>query len=335
MNRNRHGGGALIALVISIIVFGAGEARAWDPVRDLTGKNLSNLVEDRVENFGRAVNDFAHDPVGYTLQLPRSVLNDICSIPAQRYEGILRGNAHGNWQGLPQQLINAIQPFYGVDLTRVRFATVSGLPNGYAMTFGNKIYFPEFLDLRTRHDLWWMAHELEHVVQYSRSRSDAQELCEYTAKSFGSGFQHDRIDMERAADRKANFVEQIAYVAMNGGVTYGARTAGRGPAPTAPIGPGDQLPPPPQIFSGTDSNSIWIANETDRMVYFDLQSRTFPWGSVALPPRSAQIFWGSPVDRDFQIRITTDGQTVMYVLPAQTKQHVSWNQFGILDVFYE
>jgi hypothetical protein len=39
----------------------------WDPVKDLTGKNLNQAVKDRLQNFGNQTEDFAKNPVQYTL----------------------------------------------------------------------------------------------------------------------------------------------------------------------------------------------------------------------------------------------------------------------------
>lgn len=315
---------AFNAVVAAAAVICPGTALAWDPVRDLTGQNLTNIVQGRVANLGRATSDFIRNPLGYVLHLPISTLSDICSAPAQHYEGMLRGNANGNWRSLPQPLLQVMQPYYAVDLERVRYATVSILPGGYAMTFGNTIYFPEFLDFSTYKDVRWMAHELEHVVQYARSRSDAQQVCEYMLHSVGAGLQHDDINMERAANRKADYVAPIAYPIVSSGVSYGSTDTPYSPAP-------------PRIFWDEPPNSIWIANETDQTVYFSLRTQTFQgWGSIEMPPHSGQVFYGAQGDRDFQIYVgMRDGRFIQYVIPTQTKQHISWNAHGLLDVFYE
>jgi hypothetical protein len=327
---------------------------AWDPVRQLTGKNMNQLVQGRVNNLGNQITLFLNKPVDYTLKLPLSVLTDVCSLTALRYEGTLAGAADGKWKRLPPELVAALQPYYDVNLGGVQYATVHNLPGNFAMTFGNRIYFPARLDLQAWKDLFWMTHELEHVVQYARSGPVAKKLCEYQLKAIGAFGQHDNIDMERAADRKAGYVVSIAYQAMNAPqrpptglpTSDPASPMGTRAPPTGTLSPQDEgspivqdtsseNPPRDHIFTGLAPNSIWIANETFQTVYFELRSRTFPGGAVALPPRSAQVFWGNYSDRDFQIRIVTGNTELMYVLPAQTQQHIDWNQSGILDVFYD
>jgi hypothetical protein len=309
-------------------------AQAWDPIMDLTGKNLTNLVRDRGENLVRATGKFLRNPIKYTLQLPRSVLADICGADAKLYEGTLEGKASGHWKTLPSTLVEVFQPYYSVDLTRVRYATVS-IPTGNAMTFGDSIYFPKAIDLRTSSDVWWMAHELEHVVQYAGANSQAEKLCEYQLKYLTSAGHN--TEFEKAADRKANTVADIGYTAMNVGTADFTRrgmpvaNADGSGIPIAALGikPVTRFPTEPP-------NSVWISNETNQPVYFGLRTQRFwGWGGQFLPPHGRRVYFGAPQDRDFQISVITDGYEVLYVIPTQSAQRIAWNRFGILDVFYD
>lgn len=81
----------------------------------------------------------------------------------------LRGRTLGQWYTLPKKLIDAAQPYYDVDLKRVRYAENLGscFAKNTAVTFEYEIFFPYPIYPLGR-DLHWMLHELTHVEQYEK-----------------------------------------------------------------------------------------------------------------------------------------------------------------------
>lgn len=292
-------------------------AVAWDPVRDLTGRTIKQHVERKIDKAGVAAKKLLHNPVDYLIHLPESLIADVCSAPVQYYENSLRGQARNSWRSLPPIFVESMQGAYSVDLSSVRYAVGIRTADGTAQTFGRWIYFPREIDLRNHSDLHWMLHELEHVVQYSGAKYGyAGSLCEYTAKSVGSGFQHDRIDWERAADAKANWTVDYAYLVMNQGI--------------------------PQGLSRHDSlarNQILIFNDTDYEVVFFMETAFTEEGQERIPPRAWTVFTGDRRDTWFNVRIGTEtrqgAQWISYGLNGATRQHIEPNQYGVLDFYYE
>jgi hypothetical protein len=243
-------------------------ASAWDPVRDLTGRTVKQHVERKIDKAEVAAKKLLHNPVDYLIHLPESLIADVCSAPVQYYENSLRGQAGNSWRSLPPVFVQAMQGAYSVDLSSVRYAVGIRTANGAAQTFGRWIYFPRAIDLRNYSDLHWMLHELEHVVQYSgASYGYAGSLCEYMAKSVGSGFQHDNIDWERAADAKADWTVDYAYQVMNQGI--------------------------PQGLSRNDSlarNQILIFNDTDYEIVFFMETAFTEEGQERIPAHAWTVF---------------------------------------------
>lgn len=200
----------VVALTASVL---AGPTHAWDPIRDLTGKNLSNHIDDAFDRTRNSVEKFFHNPVEYILSRPERLFSEVCALPAQvmnyDFEGQV-GRGHQLYS-LPWELIRDVQQFYSTNLANVRFAVNVRTFNGNAVTVGNTIYFPRVIDLSNRGDLYWMLHELEHTVQYQH-RPRAAKLCEYTLKAI-SHLSTTNHDWEHAADRKAGFVlEQLDWM---------------------------------------------------------------------------------------------------------------------------
>ena len=200
-----------LTLVLFVLAFwiGNSNAYAWDPVRDLTGRTLKQHAERALKRTGNSLEKFVDNPLEYALERPLRVLQEVCAVPTN----VLRYNYHRqvrNWQRLPPALIDYVQPFYGVDLRNVRFAENVRTINASAVTMGNLIYFKGTIDLDNDDDLFLVLHELEHTVHY-RNETRSARLCEYSLKAVGSGFNHDDIDWERAADRKANYVLDQLY----------------------------------------------------------------------------------------------------------------------------
>ena len=79
------------------------------------------------------------------------------------------------------------------------------------MTIGNTIYFVRGMNFGDPNDGWTLFHELEHVVQYANRGGVEPFLSEYVLKAAGSILRggnsidmHDNIDLENAANAKAN-----------------------------------------------------------------------------------------------------------------------------------
>ena len=288
-----------------------------DPGYLITGKHTSTIVKERLANFDRARRDFQQKPIDYTLHLPISTLEDICSTPARIYQINLERQANGPWLTLPPQLVSTFQGDYqGVNLAGVLYTQGVNTGNGNATTFGNRIYFPRAINLMNRDDLWWLLHELEHTVQYARGGSQASKLCEYTAKSIGAGFEHDRIDMEQAADRKANYLIDKAYQVMNNSM--------------------------PQGYAQSDAvraNEILISNYTDRDIVFDMETASSPRSIVTIPARTSWIYNSGSSDNWFNLYISTIkfgvDQWTRYTINGGSRIYIAWNNVqGMYGLYY-
>lgn len=308
----------LAFIAITTLCF-SGSSWGWDPVRDLTGKTLREITTDTATTVENSTKKFLHNPVDWIADRPERLIAGVCAAVPNAYEGTLRGQV-GTWKSLPAPLIGALQQHYSVNLAGIRYAENISTSNGDAQTFANAIYFPRSINLNERSDLWWMLHELEHSVQFAGSSwGTSGKLCEYMAKGIGRGFDHDSIDMERSANAKANALIDYAHSALSG-------IAG---APQQ--SPGQAAPLPP--------NMIWIRNETPNPVTFYLQTQSAS-GTVVLPPFSAQMYRGNPTDTSFFISVLS-GPTpwrgpveIRYILSGGTYQHLAWNNYGVLDVFW-
>jgi hypothetical protein len=175
-----------------------------------------------------------------------------------QYIGFLQNQAGNNVYRLDQSVIAAIQQFYSVDLHNVRYAVGINTIHGQNITIGNTVYFVRGMNFNDPNDAWTLYHELEHVVQYANRGGVEPFLSEYILKAGGSILRggnsidvHDNIDLENAANAKAN---QVAAAANNGvagqnwppqsypapQVNVGAfcyTQAGRfGPGPLQPVG---------------------------------------------------------------------------------------------------
>ncbi|WP_410010366.1 DUF4157 domain-containing protein [Phyllobacterium sp. A18/5-2] len=122
------------------------------------------------------------------------------------------------FQGLPRDFIAVSQQYYQVDLKKVGYATGIDTVHGDAITWNNRIFFPEAsLNFAKFADVHLMLHELEHVVQYRR-KGEKQFLTEYISavpaeiiacQCFNV---HDLMSIEQAAESKA---DQIADSIFN------------------------------------------------------------------------------------------------------------------------
>jgi Domain of unknown function (DUF4157) len=105
-----------------------------------------------------------------------------------------------------------IQRYYDhLDVAAVRYAFYINTHHGQIVTIGNTIFFTRDMDFNKTDDFRTLLHELEHSVQYANRGGEQNFLAEYILKSGGSIFRggstvdmHDSIDLERAADAKAN-----------------------------------------------------------------------------------------------------------------------------------
>lgn len=200
----------IIAVTVLAHLLGSTQTFAVDPIRDLTGRSGKQHLKRAIKRGSRSVEKFVKNPIAYALERPLRDFQETCAVPAN----ILRYNQLSqvkNWERLPPSLIDDVQRFYrGVNLERVRFAENVETINARAVTMGNLIYLRDRIDFGNDDDLWLILHELEHTVHY-RGETRSAKLCEYTLKALGSGLDHDDIDWERAADRKANYVMDQLY----------------------------------------------------------------------------------------------------------------------------
>jgi hypothetical protein len=131
----------------------------------------------------------------------------------ENYIAYLRKQAWSNLYPIDGSIIGAMQRFYSVDLHAVRYATNINTIHGANITIGNTIYFTRNMNFGDRNDEWTLSHELEHVVQYANRGGVQPFLAEYVLKAGGSIlrggnsiYMHDNIDLESAANAKANQV---------------------------------------------------------------------------------------------------------------------------------
>lgn len=208
----------LCVLIFTILCsFSSTVAFAWDPIKDLTGERL----DEHMQNLANSGEAFRKKPIDYLRSRPGKILSEACAAPMGAYAAHLRRASNGLWKRLPLHLVVAMQRHYPQqNLHTVRYAENISTSDGTAQTFTNEIYFPRRINLKNRNDLRWMLHELEHVIQYAGRGSQAALLCEYQFKAIGKGLQrktfnpHDFIDLERAADLKANRLLSEAYQVM-------------------------------------------------------------------------------------------------------------------------
>lgn len=291
----------LVLYTIVFLAFGS-DALAWDPVRAATGKNLTNLLKDKARKTSTAAGKILKDPVGSAFNLPKSVLADVCSAPVQYYENTLAGQANGRWRELPPELVRGIQEYYVNDLSRVRYSEGIGTSNGESQTFGNVIYFTRNIDFWNGGDMWLLLHELEHTSQYSGS-TQATKLCEYMGKTVGSGFQHDKIDWEQAADRKADYVIDAAMQAM--------------------------------YLTSIGANEVLIQNDTNTDVWFVLEAPNTYRTEIQLQAFTAEIYTFDKSARWVNIHIATGDETIEDSADCGSIVRIYVNKRGVFDFYQE
>lgn len=278
-----------------------------------TDKAAEFVIEKR-EKLETAADKFVDDPLLYLAQLPGSVMADVCSAPVQYYGKALQEQASGKWQHLPQKLIDAIQDNYSVDLNSVQFVEGVSTSNGAAQTIGKRIYFPRRIDLTDYDDMHWMLHELEHTVQFSNATyGTAGKLCEYVAKAIGTGAQHDRIDMERAAEAKANYLVDEALASITG--------SGSGASMAQQI----------------DSHQIVITNTTNIPITFEMATQYIANEPETLGPGEWSVFTGDERDSEFYVRIGTSTWrgpvSREYTIPGGANTIIAANAYGIFELY--
>lgn len=174
-------------------------------------------------------------PMGLSAPQIQQCISNLSACPAQiiarlgyqtvrpivdQYIGFLQNQAGNNVYWLDPSVIAPIQRFYSVDLRQVRYAVGINTIHGQNITIGNTVYFVRGMNFNDPNDAWTLHHELEHVVQYANRGGVEPFLSEYILKAGGSILRggnsidlHDNIDLENAANAKAN---QVAAAANNG-----------------------------------------------------------------------------------------------------------------------
>ncbi len=134
-----------------------------------------------------------------------------------------QGNQKG-WKQLPIDHRVILQPHYKVSLPSIRYAENIDTVHGQAITIGDKIYFPDTIDLYDKAGLHLMMHELEHTVQYQTLGGVTPFLIKYLIldSCLSPGYEkvdkrngrnerevvhfdvHDCRQIEKDADAKAN-----------------------------------------------------------------------------------------------------------------------------------
>ena len=203
---------AVIAVVMFLVYL---DASAWDPIRDLTGKRLDQHIDRGIKDLRNAPRSWG-ECAG---NLPKCAEKEIKRIPYRalqpvlsRYKSHLFNQADGRFYKLPNWVINSVDSQYSIKLDRIRFATNINTIHGSAITWENSIFFPRNINLANPNDLHWLLHEIEHSVQYKNKGGFSGFFGEYLAHAtgkiikYGSFNVHDNISVERAADRKADFL---------------------------------------------------------------------------------------------------------------------------------
>jgi Domain of unknown function (DUF4157) len=199
-------------------------ANAWDPWKDITGKRL----KDTVRQWGRDIRNAPGSVTRCVSNLDDCAEEQIRRIPytaiwpiIERYKQHLFNQANGRYRNLPENLIVSLQPHYPqFNLRSVVYAENINTVHGRAITWENRIFFPYSINLNDRNNLWTMLHELEHVVQYNLKGGYQGLISQYILKAGGKIIErqtfdpHDFIDMERAADSKANILIGLASSVM-------------------------------------------------------------------------------------------------------------------------
>jgi Domain of unknown function (DUF4157) len=137
-----------------------------------------------------------------------------------QYIGFLQNQAGNNVYRLSDSIIRPIQPFYSVDLHNIRYAAGINTINGENITIVNTIYFVRGMNFSDPNDAWTLYHELAHAAKYANRGGVEPFLAEYVLKAGGSVLRggklidiHDNIDLENAANAKANQVMNAVGVA--------------------------------------------------------------------------------------------------------------------------
>ncbi|BBM86336.1 RICIN domain-containing protein [Candidatus Uabimicrobium amorphum] len=171
------------------------------------GRNLDKFVAqraiERAKFLGREVDKKLFQPILKTLEY---------TVPGHGYLKYLSDQAKDKRKYLPQEFIRIVQKHYrSIDLQKVTYAEDINTVHGDAITIGSEIYFPTRVDLTDGDDVFWMLHELEHVVQYKKI-GVSTFLAKYVTQSIsealnqivkGSFSVHDNMQIEIDADNKA------------------------------------------------------------------------------------------------------------------------------------
>jgi len=190
-------------------------------------KDVGNVIQkagDDVAREGKAAGEYIKESVqGY---LPPGFSEYVSSLERQ---------ADGKWKKIPDSLRRILQPHYKIDLGRIRYAENINTGHGQGITFGYDVYFPSAVDLwnpeaitptdrevvnKIYGDTAWLAHEIEHSVQYATVGGVVPFMSKYFAGGLANCLSytkdcvtniHDSVPTERDAENKSLRVMNIVW----------------------------------------------------------------------------------------------------------------------------
>jgi hypothetical protein len=180
---------------------------------------LVNNVANGIENAPGAIQECLSD-VGQCVQ---NILSTPLAAAQLAWLESLNRQAEGRLYNFSPQFINLTQQYYDVDLRGVTWAEGIDTHIGSTVAICDRIFFTEVGGnvWQDKNELWLTLHEMEHLGQCQR-RGRNVFLAEYILKGLvqiPQGFTniHDNIDMEAAANRKADELTDMLWQQIRSG----------------------------------------------------------------------------------------------------------------------